>query len=94
MANFLEVFVNEGLCLRLFEAVCFRAWVCREKKFEARRAIVVIIRVTHARVWPCDAVRTPETAAVLDTLVCLPHSTLLASLDQTASSSAVYYARV
>jgi hypothetical protein len=39
-------------------------------------------------------VRTPETTAVLDTLVCRSLSTLLASLFQTASSPAVRYARV
>jgi hypothetical protein len=59
-----KVLLNTSPRLQLFEAVRFRAWVFREKKFEACGAIVVVIRVTPARVWPCDAVRTPETAAM------------------------------
>jgi len=94
VTKILEVFVNEGLCLCLFEAVCLRAWIVWEKKFEARGAKVIVIRVTHARVWPCDAVRTPETSAVRDTLVGLTLSTLAAALNDAALATAVLDALV
>jgi hypothetical protein len=51
----------------LFEAVIFRTLVFRELAFEARGAMVVVVRVTHAPVDMRDTLRTTETATVLTT---------------------------
>ena len=56
---------------------------------EAGRAVSIVVLLTSSRVWPVYTVGASEASAVLDTLICFPHSTRLASLFRTALASSV-----